>query len=583
MNLQQTVYFLSPDLARVLRRFPLAILFAAIATAVALTVTNTLVRISEEDALRLFAGATTGFVLALAGRLFAESRPEMKWAGIVLSFLLPPAAALLFAVRSTEWLALPVVPAAAVMWLSVSAFTRIGTGDERREIENRFWWLNQRAVISGGIAIAASAVLLIGLLAVDRSLDLLFGISIWHFLVDWVLPVVFCFLAPVYWLSVLPRLDDFDATTLVKPDFLTGAIGFVGLIILTPLLFVYSLILVAYAVQIALTQTLPVGVLGWLVLAFVVTGAANWLILHPAFIRDRWLSRFYLRAWFWATVLPLVLFALGLSVRITAYGLTPERMLLIAGGVWAVVLTLFYLLPGQRGDIRLVPGLAGLAFVLLSFGPFNLLNAPVADQAHRFETALTAARQEGGAGWTPELSAQANGAADYLKWDEAGAARLRDSLARHGFSIKEDAIASTDIATLIGQPPVARDEPLSETLTRTVFRVDPVADVPFLLGEVSVYPGDKPGAQASLELWLDQTILIAAETGTGGLRSETDLTSWLAGQGSGATISEPAIDFILGERRYRLIARVMQVDHQKQNAPAGISFLTGWLFSDRAE
>jgi hypothetical protein len=48
-----------------------------------------------------------------------------------------------------------------------------------------------------------------------------------------------------------------------------------------PLLVIYALILLAYAAQIAITQKLPQGMIGWMVLGFVVTGAATWLIVHP--------------------------------------------------------------------------------------------------------------------------------------------------------------------------------------------------------------------------------------------------------------------------------------------------------------
>ncbi len=582
MNLKPIARLLSPDLFAVLRRFPLAIVFAAAATLILVVYLNRFTPLDEEEALRLFAGAVTGFVLALAGRLFAESRPEMARAGLILSYLVPLVVAPLFEIRSTQWLALPALPVAALMWLSVSGFTRFGAGAERRGFEDRFWWLNQRAVIAGAIAVAASFLLSVGLFAIDSSLDLLFGISVWDFLADWVLPIVFCLLAPAYWLATLPRLEDYDDDALGKPDFLTRAIGLVGQFILTPLLTIYALILVAYAVQIAVTRTLPVGTLGWLVLSFVVVGAANWLILHPGFVRDEVLSRFFRRIWFWATILPLILFAIGVFVRVDAYGLTPERMLLIAGGVWAALLALFYLLPGGRGDIRLIPSLAGLCFVVLGFGPFNLLAAPGMDQAHRFETAL-APQERGGPDWTPEQAARARGALDYLTSSVGDRARLDAILAAHGYAPDDLPTTGAGIAKMIGLPSQARvPASTNETLERGPGQVENVAQTPYFIGTVAASPRAGRSQTEGLRLSLSGQTLIAVATDRQGLTSETDLSDWLDRQAVGGTLSDPAIDFVLGGRRYRLVTRTVQIDRPPE-APARILYLSGWLFSDRAE
>ncbi len=570
----------SSDLMRVFRRFPLAILFCLAMTVVALMMINGFAALSDEDGVRLFAGMGTGFVLALAGRLFIESRPDWRWTGIVLAYVLPLVTPILFQLRDTGWMALPILPAAAVMWLSVSGFTHIGEGTKRVETEDRFWWFNQRAVISGGIAIAASVVLLIGLLAIDRSLDLLFGIEIWDLLGNWVLPVVFLLLAPLYWLAVLPALDAYDRDTQENPDFLTQAIGFLGQYILTPLLAVYTLILVAYTVQIAITRTLPVGVLGWLVLSFVVTGAANWLVLHPVFVRKNVLSRLFRRTWFWATLLPLALFALGLFERIDAYGLTPERMLLIGGGVWAVLLALFYLLPGGYGDIRLIPGLAGLVFLVLGFGPFNLLAAPVNDQAHRFETALAEAQTPSGATWTPELASKARSALDFLEADDRGKARLDEIIARHGYDADADSSA-TVIAESIGLPARTRNGSLTVfTLTRAPSSAVSVVATPYLLGEISLH-GDEAQAQADIVPMLSGSRLSVSSPENADLQTEVDLADWLDGQISANTLADPTIDFALDTRQFRLIADKVTIKQPAPDAPFGMTGLSGLLFSDR--
>ncbi|MBU1176731.1 MAG: DUF4153 domain-containing protein [Alphaproteobacteria bacterium] len=580
MDIQRWSDWLSPDLTRVLRRFPLAVVFAAAATIVVIVQANRLLPLDEQDALRLFGGAVVGFILALAGSLFVENRPEARRIGAVLAYPLPLLAPVLFQIRDAEWMVLPLVPLAAVMWLSVAGFTRIGQGAERRANQDRFWWLNERAVISGVIAVAAAALFCLGLLAIDRSLDLLFGIELWDLMMQWVLPVVCCLFVPVYWLAVLPGLDAYDAQALESPDFLTQAIGFVGLFVLTPLLGIYALILAAYGVQIAVTQTLPVGVLGWLVTTFLVAGAANWLVLHPRFLQDRLLARLYRRLWFPATLLPLVLLAIGLFVRVAAYGLTPERMLLIAGGVWALVLTVFHLLPGRRGDIRLIPALAGIAFVVLSVGPFSMLALPASDQAGRFEAALTAAEAKGGPGWTPDLAQQARGALDYLTF-EGGEARLVAILARHGHDADADALDYAGVVAAIGLPPdPVTAGPVSVSLTRELADPVSVAGTPLLLGEVTATQSDTGRGLVPLNVVLrGRSLVVTAEDGA---QSETDLSDWYARQ-SGDILRDPVVDFALGNRRYRLVVNYVNAERDEASTEDELIYLGGLLFADGAD
>src|SRR5690606_12089240 len=120
-------------------------------------------------------------------------------------------------------------------------------------------------------------LIMLGLVSIERALAVLFRIGTGEFLYRWVTPVVFGRVAPVYWLSTLPRLSDYDAAALDRPDFVMAAGGAIARFVAAPLLFVYAAILLVYAVQIAVTQTLPQGMLGWMVLGFVVSGAATWL------------------------------------------------------------------------------------------------------------------------------------------------------------------------------------------------------------------------------------------------------------------------------------------------------------------
>lgn len=573
--------WLSPDLMRVSKRFPFALIFALICTIIVLVSANELVFLPEESALRLFSGGATGFVLAVAGQLFMESRPELRRSGLLLAYVLPLVGALLFLVEGADWLVLPVLPFAAIMWLSVSAFTRAEQGHARSYAQDRFWWLNQGAIVSGGIAVGASIIFMLGLLAIDRSLDLLFGIEIWDVFTRWVLPVVLFICVPVYWLAVLPNLGDFDQAMLERPDFLTRAVGFVGLYVVSPLIGVYALILAAYALQIIVTRTLPVGVLGWLVTTYLVAGAANWLILYPHFLRNTRVARLYRSLWFGATLLPLALLAVGLYVRIEAYGLTSERLMLVAAGAWAFLLALIHLLPGRMGDIRLVPGLAGIVLLVLGLGPLNVLALPAESQADRLDRALSAAEATGGPGWTQQNAEVARSAIDYLVDEDHGRARLISVLSRHGYASEVDGRTSWEIAETLGLPALQSAGTSSEwSLQRRAFSAVTVAETPYLLGEVWAYQ-NSPSLFAGIGLSIADNELVLTD-GEEEDVGRFDLGVWAAAQGE-SEISQPGIDLTLSGRQFRVVVQTASLTRKSDEAPAEVTFLSGQIFSDRPE
>ena len=377
---------LAPDVAATVRRFPFAIVLAAGATATFLLATNYSNWLDVESWMRLFLGLATAAVCAVGGVLFAESRPEAKRAAIVLAYVLPVAVAALMQVR--DWgLVVPftLVPA-SILWLAVSPVTRIGRGAAREEQQNRFWWLNERAITTAALAGLAFCIIAVGIAAIERSLSVLFGVETSQIFYSWVLPFTGLFLTPVYWLATLPRLNEFDPADLERPDFVAGAVGFMGQFVLVPFLAIYAAILLVYAGQIVITQRLPEGMIGWMVLGFVVAGAATSLVLHPAFMRRRPLVRLFHRAWWWLTVIPLVLFAIAVWVRVDAYGLTSERLMLISGGIWGALLALAFLF--GREDIRLIPALAGAILLVFSIGPWSYSAMPNADQGKRLGALL---------------------------------------------------------------------------------------------------------------------------------------------------------------------------------------------------
>ncbi|MEX2277999.1 MAG: DUF4153 domain-containing protein [Cucumibacter sp.] len=547
---------LAPDVNATFGRFPLAVILILLATVVFVAAINEFVPPSDELWWRIVAGLGTGAVFAAAGKFIAESRPGTRIAALVLRFLVPVLAIAAWQVRSTEFLVPWALPAVALLFLSVSPAIRPGKRDERRALEDRFWWINQRAVTTAAVAGIGLLLIALGTLAIERSLELLFSLRSSDLFYHWVLPIAVILLGPVYWLSTIPRLADYAERDLTEPDFLTRAIGFLGQFILTPLLLIYALILLAYGAQILVTQRFPVGVLGWLVLIFVVTGAANWLVLHPEFIRNRPLVRLFRRSWFWLTVIPIALYGLAVFLRVEAFGLTDERLVLIAGGSWAGLLTIAFLLP-RFADIRLIPGLAALVLLVFSVGPWNFEQGPRLDQIGRLRASLATAGITGPAAapaWSEEAAAKARSALAYLTHSEEGRNMLSGLVGELGL----EPVAAMDLAVLMSRLsiPLPRDAEIPgdrNRLVRAPGEVNLAGTQVYLarlqFGEVEVAVNDTLG----LSLRKGDLVVNSGRPD----EAIVPLSVWFAGQRQ--PISDPLIRFTYAGRGYALVVEELNL------------------------
>lgn len=577
----------APDFLLTWQRFWFAILLALANTLIVIGALNSVSWLQHEQWMRAAAGLATGAVLAVAGVYFTESRPTARIAGLLLTYALPLAAIGAFQVADTAWVVPWALPAISLLWLSVSPFTRIERGAPRAEQQDRFWSINAQAIATAVIAAAAALIIGLGIAAIERSLSILFGLETGQIFYNTVLPFVGLSLAPVYWLATLPKLSAYRAGELDRVDFLPLSIGFIGQFILVPLLVIYALILLAYAGQIAITQKLPQGMIGWMVLGFVVTGAATWLIVHPAFMRSKPLVRLFRGWWFWLTLAPLVLFFIAVWVRVDAYGLTAERILLLAGGAWAAVLALVFIV--GRGDIRLIPALAGAILLLLSVGPWNYSYLAQSTQAMRLDALVMNAGADKSASpprgdWSAEEVAEARGIIDYLTGSREGQRAVREVMGKYGVTWDAAQDGSYIVLEALGVSQPSVDGTVRYATLFRNFDAEPVdvSATPYLIRPVSLY-GVAAVEAPPLRLWLESGGLRIGPAGTPDLEVPlVDLSGWLASQ-SGAFIIDPVIPLVVSGRNYGLVVQALTIDRGENNAgPVTISSIETQLFSDVA-
>src|SRR5262249_27171462 len=123
MTVQRWLERQAPDFIKTWRRFPLAIVLAALNTLLVLAAINNVEWVKEEVWGRAAIGLATGAVLAVAGVYFAESRPGAKRWALIAKYLLPLLAIPAFEVTDIGWFVPYALPAVALLWLSISPFT----------------------------------------------------------------------------------------------------------------------------------------------------------------------------------------------------------------------------------------------------------------------------------------------------------------------------------------------------------------------------------------------------------------------------------------------------------------------------
>jgi hypothetical protein len=214
--------------------------------------------------------------------------------------------------------------------------------------------------------------------------------------------------------------------------------------ILTPLVFIYLIILIAYLVKIVVEGEWPSGWVGWLVTSVAVAGLLGFLLIHP--LRDDpgepWI-RTYSR-WLFVGLIPAALMLLvAFWKRILPYGLTELRLLGLLLGLWLLGVAVSYTVR-SRGGIRLIPVTLAVLLLATLYGPTSVTRLSVTSQGRRLKTLVAEAKtgpgndREASAalrflldhGARAEIAAGIPGELPALAWDSIREGRSqRDSVA----------------------------------------------------------------------------------------------------------------------------------------------------------
>ena len=380
----KNIVTVSEDLTHMLRRFPLAVLMVGLLTFGLLWIIHN----NNDDyihAVRYVGGPILAGYLSVILYLIGEGRGRPVPLLIHIGILIAVLAVTWFhdVLRFNVWMGI----GAAVLYLGSAPFRK------KPQDNDSAWDFTHRIWVGAIFATAGSILFALGILFINEAVRALFDVRLNDLLFEWIMPIALAGLAPLYWLSTIDdpnRLSSEDS--LRQPGFISRAVGFMGVWLLAPLVLVFAGILLAYCVQIIMRGEIPNGQTAALVTPFLIVGTLTWLVLDPAFIREKRVAKIFRGVWFWAMIPAATLLAVSVFIRVKDFGITPQRYLLGLCVLWAILISLWAIIrKKERRDLRTIPSLAALLLALGSFGPLGAYGLSSISQKARVNSVIKTA------------------------------------------------------------------------------------------------------------------------------------------------------------------------------------------------
>lgn len=384
------------------KRFPASIAFAAcFAITLIVMVANDGQIVNDQITFFLAFYFGTGLFLTIGAKLWSEEEADnrKKKRVFLVLFTLWPLVALYFA-SLIPFDMVSGVGCLSFMLLFVISLFLVSFIGEKNDVP--LWHFFRQVAGAVVASVVSSAVLWGGVSLILLSLEKLFGIAVTSNAYAYAGIVCMAFLAPLLFMQLLPSETGKHCTDTRLTSFAEGVMSYLFL----PLLAVYLLTLYVYAGKILLTWQLPNGWVSWLVTALMAGLVAVTLILYPQQFNEG--KQFHKQAMRWLPILTLpllLLMTIGIARRLGDYGITVRRLYLLAFNLWCYAVCL-YLIIGKHRRMAWIPLSFGIAFFVLSIGPWSIGNYT------RQSLKKSVARSMSGAGFTHLPLSQA----DYERW-----------------------------------------------------------------------------------------------------------------------------------------------------------------------
>jgi hypothetical protein len=232
-------------------------------------------------------------------------------------------------------------------------------------------------------AVFLFGVLFVGLFVFLSSVDFLFDIGLDDRIVMDLFVAVTSILGTIFVLAGIPK--DFDA--LAKSDYYPKILRILVNYILLPLVSLYFLLIYVYSAKILVTWSWPEGEVSTMVMAFIIMGIVVHFLIDTMKEKLVKVASFY-HKWFFVITIPM-LFVLfyAIGIRISEYGVTHGRYLVLLFGIWSLLLSIYFIL-SRKKDYRIVVFSAFVLVAFFAYSPLSTFKVSEWSQLNRLETFL---------------------------------------------------------------------------------------------------------------------------------------------------------------------------------------------------
>ncbi|AXX93337.1 hypothetical protein CPU12_07800 [Malaciobacter molluscorum LMG 25693] len=264
-------------------------------------------------------------------------------------------------------------------WLSLLLFLSFSSFLMKKTSNIEILNFNLFCLYAISFAFFSSVILYIGVLSIYSTVKYLFDIKI---LTDNILKdiatITFLGLFPILFLNKIIK-SDFDYKEKINEHFYSVILKY----ILSPLVFVYTIILYIYFAKITILQELPKGNLALIIcIFFTIVILVKSLLTGLA--KHNKLTNFILRFSTYFSIIPIIFLSISIYTRVSQYGITSSRYVLIACAIWFIYLLIYELIYKQ---FNIKNALISLFIITLFSGltPFNAHYISVYSQADRLK------------------------------------------------------------------------------------------------------------------------------------------------------------------------------------------------------
>lgn len=370
-----------PVIRETFLRFPLAFLCSISATLIGFLLIHDVELVNDKFIARCLSSLVYAAIALTALKLLAESEHwslQKQAIGIVVAIAVIIAYVWGIIVEQTPSTYV-YFTLAVVLSLLFSAYLK------RPSDSASVWYFNYQNGVAIFFAGISAVIMGVGLSLILASIGYLFEIEIVEQAYGDVWVFSWGMLFPVYILGNIAKAFDYEDESCTFPK----GVSFITNYLLVPLMFAYMFILYAYFLKIIIQWELPRGNLGWMITTFGTIGIITKLLAYPIRNDGTRFLRLFDRYYYYALIVPILLLAIAIGVRINDYGVTEQRYGVVLLGLWFFSVALLTFIKKDRFHIKHVPMILAALALLASIGPWGAVQVSLNSQATRFEALLS--------------------------------------------------------------------------------------------------------------------------------------------------------------------------------------------------